>query len=75
LRTARSSDLERQDAVSLGELGGVLDLYFGGDLDAAFAFGGQVAGRIEEVRPVADILNETIRELHEILAGLARAYQ
>ena len=75
LRTARSADLERQEAVSLGELGGVLDLYFGGDLDAAFAFGGQVAGRIEEVRPVADILNETIRELHEILAGLARAYQ
>jgi enoyl-[acyl-carrier protein] reductase II len=75
LRTARSADLERQEAVSLGELGGVLDLYFGGDLDAAFAFGGQVAGRIEEVRPVADILYETIRELHEILAGLARAYQ
>ena len=74
LRTPRSSDLERQEAVSLGELGGVLDLYFGGNLDAAFAFGGQVAGRIDEVRPVADILNETISELHEVLAGLARAY-
>jgi enoyl-[acyl-carrier protein] reductase II len=75
LRTARSSDLERQDAVSLGELAGVLDLYFGGNLDAAFAFGGQVAGRIEDIRPVADILNETIEELHEVLAGLSRAYR
>jgi enoyl-[acyl-carrier protein] reductase II len=75
LRTARSADLERQEAVSLGELGGVLDLYFGGNLDAAFAFGGQVAGRIDSVQPVADILNETITELHEILAGLARAYR
>jgi enoyl-[acyl-carrier protein] reductase II len=75
LRTARSSDLERQEAVSLGELGGVLDLYFGGNLDAAFAFGGQVAGRIDEVRPVADILNETITELHDILAGLAETYR
>jgi enoyl-[acyl-carrier protein] reductase II len=74
LRTARSSDLERQEAVSLGELGGVLDLYFGGNLDAAFAFGGQVAGRIDAVAPVADILNETITELHETLAGIARAY-
>jgi enoyl-[acyl-carrier protein] reductase II len=74
LRTARSAELERQDAVSLGELGGVLDLYFGGNLDAAFAFGGQVAGRIGDVRPVADILYDTISELHEILAGLARAY-
>jgi enoyl-[acyl-carrier protein] reductase II len=74
LRTPRSSDLERQEAVSLGELGGVLDLYFGGNLEAAFAFGGQVAGRIDDVRPVADILHETISELHEVLAGLARAY-
>lgn len=75
LRTARSSDLERQEAVSLGELGGVLDLYFGGNLDAAFAFGGQVAGRIEGVRPVADIVNDTISELHEVLAGLAETYR
>ena len=74
LRTPRSSELEREAAVSLGELGGVLDLYFGGDLDAAFAFGGQVAGRIDEVRPVADILHETIAELHDVLAGLARTY-
>jgi enoyl-[acyl-carrier protein] reductase II len=74
LRTARSSELERLEAVPLGELGGVLDLYFGGNLEAAFAFGGQVAGRIDDVRPVADILNETISELHEILASLAREY-
>jgi enoyl-[acyl-carrier protein] reductase II len=74
LRTPRSTDLERQEAVSLGELGGVLDLYFAGNLDAAFAFGGQVAGRIDDVRPVADIIHETVSELHEVLAGLARAY-
>ena len=74
LRTPRSSDLERQEAVSLGALGGVLDLYFKGDLDASFAFGGQVAGRIDGVRPVADILEETITELHETLAGIARSY-
>jgi len=74
LRTARSSDLERQEAVSLGELGGVLDLYFNGNLDAAFAFGGQVAGRIESVRPVAEIIDETITDLHETLAAIGRAY-
>jgi enoyl-[acyl-carrier protein] reductase II len=74
LRTPRSSDLEREEAVSLGELRGLLDLYFGGNLEAAFAFGGQVAGRIEAVRPVADILNETISELHDVLRELARSY-
>jgi enoyl-[acyl-carrier protein] reductase II len=75
LRTPRSTDLERQEAVSFGSLGGVLDLYFGGNLDAAFAFGGQVAGRIDDVRPVADIINDTVSELHAALAGIARAYR
>ena len=74
LRTPRSTELEREIAVSFGELGGVLDLYFGGNLEAAFAFGGQVAGRIDGVRPVADILDDTISELHEVLAGIARSY-
>jgi enoyl-[acyl-carrier protein] reductase II len=74
LRTPRSLRLEREEAVSLGELGGVLDLYFEGNLEAAFAFGGQVAGRIDDVRPVADILDDTISELHEVLAGIARSY-
>jgi enoyl-[acyl-carrier protein] reductase II len=74
LRTPRSTDLERQEAVSLGELGGVLDLYFNGNLDAAFAFGGQVAGRIDSVRPVAEILADTITELHATLVGIARTY-
>jgi enoyl-[acyl-carrier protein] reductase II len=74
LRTPRSTDLERQEAVSLGELGGVLDLYFNGNLDAAFAFGGQVAGRIDSVRPVAEIIDETVGELHETLAAIAKAY-
>ena len=31
----------------------------------SFAFGGQVAGRIDEVKPVAQIIDETIAEFHE----------
>ena len=38
------------DPVPMAPLDGLLDLYFDGNLDAAFAFGGQVAGRIDEVR-------------------------
>ena len=54
LATPRSEAQERKDEqVVLGSLDGILDLYFDGDLDAAFAFGGQVAGRIDGVRPVA----------------------
>lgn len=75
LATPRSEAHERSDdRVVLGTLDGILSLYFEGDLDAAFAFGGQVAGRIERVETVADIIRSTIDEFHEVLAGLARAY-
>jgi len=71
LRTNFSEGLERQDAVDLGVLGKVLDLYFGGDLEASIALSGQVTGRIESVAPVRDILHACVRELREILGGLA----
>ena len=64
LATPRSEAHERNDEqVALGTLDGILRLYFEGDLEAAFAFGGQVAGRIDEVRPVADILHEMVRDM------------
>jgi enoyl-[acyl-carrier protein] reductase II len=73
LATPRSEAVEQDDEqVVLGTLDGILKLYFEGDLDAAFAFGGQVAGRIDGVRPVADIILETIIELRDTLADLAR---
>lgn len=73
LATPRSEAVERADEqVVLGTLDGILALYFEGDLDAAFAFGGQVAGRIDEVRPVADIIHETVTDLRDTLAVLAR---
>ncbi len=62
LRTERSSRLEHQDHVELSEFGRAMELYFGGDMEAAIALGGQVAGRIESVRPVAEILADTMAE-------------
>ena len=35
-----------------------MDLYFGGDMEAAIALTGQVAGRIESVEPVEPIIRE-----------------
>jgi enoyl-[acyl-carrier protein] reductase II len=48
----------------------VLELYFGGDMEASIALSGQVAGRIERVRPVAEILRDTVREFHEVAGRL-----
>jgi enoyl-[acyl-carrier protein] reductase II len=66
LRTQRSEKLERDEKVELSELGRVLELYFGGDMESSIALSGQVAGRIERVRPVAEILRETVDEFFEI---------
>jgi enoyl-[acyl-carrier protein] reductase II len=72
LRTERSERLEKQDNVQLSEMARALDLYFGGDMEASLALTGQVAGRIDSVRPVRDIIEETISEFHDICGGLAR---
>jgi enoyl-[acyl-carrier protein] reductase II len=71
LRTERTSRLEHQDQVDLAEaFGGVVDLYFGGDMEAAIALSGQVAGRIGDVRPVAQIIDETVRGFREAAAAI-----
>ena len=72
LATPKAEAHERSDEqVVLGTLDGILRLYFEGDLDAAFAFGGQVAGRIDAVRPVAEILHETVTEFRSVIGALA----
>ena len=65
---------QTQERVPMAPLEGLLSLYFDGDLDASFAFGGQVAGRIDTVKPVAQIIDETIAEFHDTLQTLAKRY-
>ena len=65
LRTERTSRLEREDQVGMDQFARTQDVYFGGDLEAGIALTGQVAGRIREVKPVAEILWETVREFRE----------
>ena len=62
------------DQIPMAPLDGLLSLYFDGNLDAAFAFGGQVAGRIDAVRPVKEIIEETIEEFHDTVRALAAEY-
>lgn len=71
LATPFSEKLEREERVAMGTLDAILDLYFEGNLESAFAFGGQVAGRIDEIRPVAEIVRSTIDEFHEVVRELA----
>ena len=74
LRTERSSRLEREEVVNMAEFGTAKDLYFGGDMEASLALGGQVMGRIDEVRPVADIIRDTVEEFFEVIGSLSGDY-
>ncbi len=58
----------------MGEFGQARDLYFGGDMEAAIALTGDVCGRIENVKPVADIIAETSREFFAIIASLTKSF-
>jgi len=74
LRTERTEQLEYADENVMSEFGRAQDLYFGGDMNAAIALTGQVAGRIDAVRPVADVIRETSKEFFEVLDGIADCY-
>ena len=54
---------------SLG--GGVKDVYFEGKLENGIALTGQVAGRIDSVRPVAEIIADTVKEFEEAAERIA----
>jgi enoyl-[acyl-carrier protein] reductase II len=75
LRTAKTTRLEDEpETNAMGEFGTALDLYFGGDMEASIALSGQVCGRIDAVRPVAEILAEVKGEFMATLGALAARY-
>jgi enoyl-[acyl-carrier protein] reductase II len=75
LRTEKTTRLEREPEVNaMGELMNAMALYFGGDMEASIALSGQVAGRIDAVRPVAEILAEIETEFFDVIGGLADRY-
>jgi len=75
LRTGRTTRLEREPGPNIMmEFGRAKDLYFGGDMEASIALSGQVCGRIDSVKPVARIIDETVDEFFATLRGLSTSY-
>jgi enoyl-[acyl-carrier protein] reductase II len=73
MRTPYSEALEQEPSVVMGSTFGIdalLDLYFGGNLEGAFAFGGQVAGRIGSVEPVATIIHAMVSGFYSVVRDL-----
>ena len=75
LRTERTTALEFDtESNAMALFGRAMDLYFGGDMEAAIALSGQVAGRIDAIEPVADIIHRTATDCVAILRDLAERY-
>lgn len=75
LRTDRTNRLEKEPPeVLFGEMKDAMKLYFGGDLEAAIALTGQVAGRIDSVESAADVVRETIEEFKKVINDMAAQY-
>lgn len=72
LRTERTSRIQKEGVDNIfGEFAGTQKVYFEGDLEAGIALTGQVAGRIQNIRPIADILESTMEEFHAVAARMA----
>ncbi|OBF12403.1 nitronate monooxygenase [Mycobacterium sp. ACS4331] len=76
MRVIRTATAELMDAGKAGEPEGsalerVRTLYFGGDMAASVANTGQVAGRIADVRPAAEIIAEMWSGCGEVLSAAA----
>jgi len=75
LRTELTDKVESGELHSMKALGeGVRQVYFEGKIDQGIALTGQVAGRIDAVRPVADVIADTVREFESTLREAAERY-
>ncbi|MFT4797663.1 MAG: enoyl-[acyl-carrier protein] reductase II [Candidatus Azotimanducaceae bacterium] len=76
LRTNKTAALEKEVETNImGQFGTAQDLYFGGDMEAAIPLSGQVAGRIESIKPVDEILRETEQGFFATINDLAEQYR
>lgn len=75
LSTERTRRLQKEPVENIfSEFAGTQDVYFGGNLEAGIALTGQVAGRIDAVKPVAQIFEELISEFEDVIGSLSQHY-
>lgn len=70
LKTERTAAIHEAGLMPADTFARLQDLYFGGDMEAAVGLAGQTSGLIDSVKPVADIIEETIAEFHTIAARM-----
>ena len=66
LKTPYTQTIHEAGVMSPDTFNGILDVYFGGDMNAAPALAGQSSGLVHAVKPVQQIIDETVAEFFAI---------
>jgi enoyl-[acyl-carrier protein] reductase II len=66
LKTQRTAEIHEAGLMPPETFKRLLDLYFGGDMEAAVGLAGQTAGLIDEIKTAREIIEETVAEFHAI---------
>lgn len=72
LKTERTHKIYDEGLMPADTFGNILDLYFGGDMEASVGLAGQTAGLINGVKPVAEIIEEMVAEFHTIAGRMGQ---
>ncbi len=72
LKTERTAKIYEEGVMPADTFKRILDLYFGGDMEAAVGLAGQTSGLISEVKTAKQIIDETVDEFFEITSKLAK---
>jgi len=70
LKTERTAKIHEEGLMPADTFARLQDLYFGGDMEASVGLAGQSAGLINDAKPVADIINETVEGFFDIAARM-----
>ncbi|TQV82398.1 nitronate monooxygenase [Exilibacterium tricleocarpae] len=72
LKTKRTAIIHEEGVMPVDTFAKILDLYFGGDMEASVGLAGQSAGLIDSVKPAAQIIEETVAQFFEITGRLGQ---
>ena len=66
LKTERTAKIYEDGLMPPDTFKGILDVYFGGDMEAAVGLAGQSSGLIDEIKTAKQIIDETVAEFFAI---------
>ena len=73
LKTDLTDKIYEEGQMDMSALGGIKDLYVGGDMNAAPALAGQSIGLINKVMPVEEIIKQTMQEFNNVCDTLTNS--